>query len=91
VRALPAGSARDTSILVANVEYRFPLGTLFRPLGEMQAIVFVDAGSAPMQFGNMHAGYGVGFAVKTPVGPLRIDFAFGPQGRQTWLSVGSPF
>ena len=91
VRALPAGFLRDTSILVANVEYRFPLGTLLRQLGEMQAILFVDAGSAPMQFGNLHSGYGIGIAVKTPVGPLRIDFAFGAQGRQTWLSVGSPF
>ena len=91
VRALPAGFLRDTSILVANVEYRFPLGTLLRQLGEMQAILFVDAGSAPMQFGNLHSGYGIGIVVKTPVGPLRIDFAFGPQGRQTWLSVGSPF
>jgi outer membrane protein insertion porin family len=93
VRALPAGFVRDASILVANVEYRFSLGTIFRPLGEMQAIVFVDAGAAPMQFGGsgFHAGYGIGFAVRTPVGPLRIDFAFGPQGRQTWFSVGAPF
>ena len=91
VRALPSGFARDTSIVVANLEYRFPLGTLFKPLGEMQAIVFADAGSAPAQVGTFHSGYGVGVAVKTPVGPLRIDFAFGPQGRQTWLSVGSPF
>jgi outer membrane protein insertion porin family len=91
VRALPSGFARDTSIVVANLEYRFPLGTLFRPLGEMQAIVFADAGSAPAQVGTFHSGFGIGVAVKTPVGPLRIDFAFGPQGRQTWLSVGSPF
>jgi outer membrane protein insertion porin family len=92
VRALPGGFLRDTSILVANVEYRFPLGTLIRQLGEIQTIVFVDAGTVPLQFGSFHSGYGVGVAVKTPVGPLRIDFAFGgPQGRQTWLSVGSPF
>jgi len=93
VRALPSGFARESSILVANVEYRFSLGTIFRPLGEMQAIVFADAGSAPLQFSGsgVHAGYGIGFAVKTPVGPLRIDFAFGPQGRQTWFSVGAPF
>lgn len=91
VRALQAGFARDTSILVANLEYRFPLGTLVRQLGELQGIVFVDAGRAPFSGGSLHSGYGVGVAMKTPVGPLRIDFAFGPQGRQTWLSVGSPF
>ena len=91
VRALPAGFLQHPSIIVANVEYRFTLGTLMRQLGEMQAIVFADAGSAPLQLGNVHSGYGVGLAVKTPVGPLRIDFAFGPRGRQTWISVGSPF
>jgi outer membrane translocation and assembly module TamA len=42
-------------------------------------------------FATINQGFGIGVAVKTPVGPLRIDFAFGPQGRQTWLSVGSPF
>lgn len=91
VRALPSAFARDTSIVVANLEYRFPLGTLFRQLGEMQAILFYDAGRTPLQSGTVHSGYGFGVAVKTPVGPLRIDFAFGAQGRQTWLSVGSPF
>jgi outer membrane protein insertion porin family len=93
VRALPAGFVRRESLIVANIEYRFSMGTIFKPLGEMQAILFADAGAAPIQFGGtgMHTGYGVGFAIKTPVGPLRIDFAFGPQGRQTWFSVGAPF
>lgn len=91
VRAFGAGRFRANSMIVLNVEYRFPLGTLIRQLGEMQGIVFVDAGNAPLQTQNLKIGYGVGVAVATPVGPIRIDLAFGPEGRQTWVSLGAPF
>ncbi len=91
VRALPAGFARADSIGVVNLEYRFPLGTLIKQLGEMQGIVFVDAGSAPLSSSGLQTGFGVGVAFNTPIGPLRLDFAFGPQGRQTWISLGAPF
>ncbi len=100
VRSYIVGAFRGDSIIVTNVEFRFSLGTLIEALGEIQAIVFADAGTyrcAPISltctgtFSDPVGGYGVGLAVKTPVGPLRIDFAFGPQGRQTWLSLGSPF
>jgi len=37
-------------------------------------------------------GYGFGIAITTPLGPIRIDLAWGPDGtRQTWLSLGAPF
>lgn len=91
VRALPGGRFRANSIAVVNLEYRFPLGRLIRQLGEMQGIVFVDAGSAPIQPSTVQIGYGVGVAIGTPIGPVRIDFAFGPEGRQTWISIGAPF
>ncbi len=94
VRSYGAGRFRGDSILVTNVEFRFPLGSILEFLGEMQGIVFADAGTyrlASAPFADPVSGYGVGIAVKTPVGPLRIDLAFGVEGRQTWLSLGSPF
>ena len=94
VRAYGAGRFRGDTVLVTNVEFRFPLGSILEFLGDMQGIVFADAGTyrlSPAPFADPVSGYGVGIAVKTPVGPLRIDLAFGPEGRQTWLSLGSPF
>ena len=91
VRAFQTGRFRDDSIFVANVEFRFPLGALIRQLSDVQGVVFVDGGNAPLQFNDLKVGYGVGLVVKTPVGPLRIDLAFGPEGQQTWLSLGAPF
>ncbi len=91
VRSYATGRFRDNSMFVLNAEYRFSLGTIIKALGELQGIVFADAGNAPLQFTNMKTGYGVGVAIGTPVGPIRIDLAFGPEGRQTWISLGSPF
>lgn len=91
VRSLAAGFVRADSIIVTNVEYRFPLERLLPRLGDTQMILFADAGRAPIQSGDTKMGYGVGFAIKTPLGPIRIDFAFGREGTQTWLSLGAPF
>lgn len=92
VRSYPSGFFRANSMIVLTAEYRFSLGTVIKSLGELQGIVFVDAGNAPLQFTDLKTGYGVGVSIGTPVGPIRIDLAFGgPTGRQTWISLGSPF
>jgi len=56
---------------------------------------FVDAGNAADRFSELHpaVGYGVGLRWRSPVGPLRIDLAYGQQTRQvrTHFSVGIAF
>lgn len=91
VRAFAAGRFRADSMVVANVEFRFPFSTLFRQLQDVSGALFVDAGNAPVSVTDLKVGYGFGVAVKTPLGSIRIDLAFGPEGRQVWLSLGSPF
>ncbi len=92
VRGLPVGFLRDNSIVVANLEYRFPLSALIPAFQDVTTILFVDAGNAPIAFTNPQVGYGFGVAIATPLGPIRVDLAWGPDGtRQTWLSLGSPF
>jgi outer membrane protein insertion porin family len=97
IRAYPGGRFRADTYVLTNLEFRFPLGSLFEWLSDIQGIVFADAGIyrpvtvGSSSFSSPVGGYGVGIAVKTPVGPFRIDFAFGPEGRQTWLSLGAPF
>jgi outer membrane protein insertion porin family len=92
VRGLPIGFLRDNSIAVANLEYRFPMSALIPAFEDVTGVLFVDAGNAPASFTNLLVGYGVGVAISTPLGPIRIDLAWGPGGTAlTWLSLGSPF
>ncbi len=57
--------------------------------------VFVDAGNAFDEASDFRlaVGYGVGARVKTPIGPFRLDVAYGEQSRQVRLhfSVGLAF
>ncbi|MCS7235416.1 MAG: BamA/TamA family outer membrane protein [Armatimonadota bacterium] len=96
VRGLPILSDRGNSGLVASVEYRLPLTALFPDLRDIAAVVFADAGGvSDSGFGFVDAwqfSYGVGVLVNSPIGPIRIDYAIGPDGRpQTWLYFGHPF
>jgi len=91
LRALPFGALRANSMFVTNLEYHFPLGTFIKELGEVQGIVFADIGNAPIRFTDVRIGYGVGVSLKTPIGPIRLDVAFGQGSTQTWIVIGSPF
>jgi len=57
--------------------------------------VFVDAGNAADRFSEIRPayGYGVGLRWRSPVGPLRVDVAYGEQTHQVrmHLSVGIAF
>ncbi|MEO8312502.1 MAG: BamA/TamA family outer membrane protein, partial [Caldimonas sp.] len=57
--------------------------------------VFVDAGNAADRWNRLHPvfGYGVGLHYRSPVGPLRLDLAYGQDVRQLrlHLSVGVAF
>lgn len=78
------GSGR--SFLQASAEYRFPL---LKFLGGIGGVLFVDYGTnlgtqsdVPGQPGIVRGkpgdglGYGVGLRVKTPIGPVRLDYGW---------------
>ena len=56
---------------------------------------FIDAGNAADHWQDLHPviGYGVGLCWRSPVGPLRLDLAYGDDARawRTHLSVGIAF
>ena len=57
--------------------------------------LFVDAGNAADRFRDLRPAYGIGAGarVRTPLGPLRLDVAYGEQ-RQSWrlhFSIGLSF
>jgi translocation and assembly module TamA len=57
--------------------------------------VFVDAGNAADKPTDLEPalGYGVGLRVRTPIGPLRLDVAYGARahGVRVHFSVGLAF
>lgn len=83
--------------LLATLEYRYPIQRSFNIVG------FVDYGGAWGGYGNfrgfeqsdsprLRLGYGAGLAFRTPLGPIRIDFAFNQEGgSRTHFSVGTSF
>lgn len=83
--------------LTSTVEYRFPIQSNF------SLVAFTDYGSAwggypgisnfsQSSSPDFHLGYGLGISFRTPVGPIRIDFAFNEKGgSRTHFAFGSSF
>ena len=60
------------------------------------AAVFIDAGTAcdePEYLADLSLGYGVGARIRTPIGPFRVDVAYGQDDANVRLhfSVGLAF
>ena len=73
-----------------TVEYRFPLAK------SVQGILFTDWGGAWgsgfLPKGNdIYGSGGMGIALNTPLGPLRLDYGRGSQGGRFHFSVGGGF
>lgn len=83
--------------LLASVEYRYPVQKSFTVIG------FADYGGAWGGYGQLkdfpqsrtprlRLGYGIGVGFRTPIGAIRIDFAFNQEGRNlTHFSLGTSF
>lgn len=75
-----------------SVEFAHPL---LRRLPDLLGAVFVDAGNAADRWQDLKpvVGYGVGLRYRSPVGPLRLDVAYGQAVRSVRLhfSVGVVF
>lgn len=81
---------RGNRLFSATVEYRFPIAK------RVQAAFFADFGNAWQSDSfdfvkDIKAGYGLGFSMITPFGPIRIDYAIGNQGGRTHFSFGGKF
>jgi len=83
--------------LAATVEYRYPIQRTF------SIVAFTDYGAAWGGYPGIstltqrisprfHLGYGLGVSFRTPVGPIRIDFAFNDEGgSRTHFALGTSF
>lgn len=72
-----------------TAEYRFPLTKNF------QGVVFSDAGYAwpkgeNINLGDIEHGYGIGVRINSPLGPVKLDYAYGDKWR-IHFSFGGQF
>lgn len=88
-----------TNMVLGSVELRQPIANA------LTGVVFVDAGDAwggtfdSVNIQNylqesgftLHVGVGLGIRVRTPLGPLRLDYGIGSEGGQIHFSVGNAF
>ena len=86
---------RGNSILRTSLEYRIPFAKM------VSGILFTDIGYAwdkrdESQFGldKLKVGYGLGLRVKTPMGPVKLDYGFGGSNNRKgrfYFSFGTSF
>ncbi len=88
-----------SNMLLGSVEFRQPLANA------LTGVLFMDGGDAwGGSYTNVnilgftqtpdfhpHLGVGFGIRVRTPLGPLRLDFGFGSEGARTHFSIGNVF
>lgn len=82
-------SIRGDRLFLASAEARVPLGQ------GIQGVVFADTGNAwepgrAASLGDLKAGAGVGLRFLTPIGPVRLDAAYG-SGFHTYVSLGQAY
>lgn len=79
---------RGDYMFMGTIEYRFPL------VKRIQGAIFTDWGSAwdgKLFPDTLHGSIGVGLALNTPLGPLRLDYGRGPKRGRVHFSVGGTF
>lgn len=83
-----------TRFLVANAEYRFPIGNI----KFLRGAVFADAGNAwssgDLNEDKIFLDAGVGLRITFPalgLGVIRLDYAIGDEGGRTQIGIGQSF
>lgn len=82
-------SIRGDRMALATAEARFPIGQ------GLQGVIFTDVGNAwrsadRIGAGGLRTGFGAGVRFLSPIGPIRLDAAYGNR-LQTYVSLGQSF
>jgi outer membrane protein insertion porin family len=85
-------------MLLGSAEIRQPLarglkGVLFTDVGNAWGGPYRNVNISGFQQGgfNLHVGVGLGIRVRTPLGPIRLDYGIGSEGGRTHFSIGNVF
>lgn len=97
LRGYPEDRFWGDNVALLSMEYRAPLAQ------NLVGVAFVDVGDAwGGRYGTINeftqhsnfkpsVGAGIGIRVRTPIGPLRLDYGFGREGGRTHFSIGNIF
>jgi len=87
-----------SNMMLTSVELRQPMGksltgVLFTDIGDAWGGPYSNVNIAGFQQGafSPHVGVGLGIRVRTPLGPIRLDYGIGSEGGQTHFSIGNVF
>lgn len=78
---------KGSEMALANFELRVPVQDA------ISIVAFYDIGMASNEsaFSGLKSGYGIGVRVQTPMGNLRVDFAYGENENRTHFGFGEMF
>ena len=86
---------RGNSMLRSSLEYRIPFAKI------ISGVLFTDVGYAwdkrdehAFDLSKLKVGYGLGLRIKTPMGPVRLDYGFGDKNNRKgrfYFSFGTSF
>lgn len=85
---------RGTRFYEGTAEYRYPIAK------KIEGVLFIDAGSVWGGVDNLfwyedsrklYGAGGLGFRVKTPIGPINLSYAYGTNGGKFHFSFGGQF
>jgi outer membrane protein insertion porin family len=86
------------NLALGQAELRLPLGksdsyqvVLLSDVGDAWGSIYTGGGFTQHEKFTPLADYGIGVRLKTPVGPIRLDYAIGSNGGQTQFSIGPSF
>ena len=96
LRGYRDGQFIGNKMWLGTIEYRFPV------VKKVQGAIFTDAGDAwsgkDWNRGDtiessmeVHSSVGLGVQMETPIGPLRIDYAWGQDGGRAHFNIGGTF
>lgn len=102
LRGYPDDRFWGNQFVLASLELRLPFdnkgnvtGVLFSDIGDAWGAT--DANKENIKDFEQHSGFqpsvglGLGVRLKTPVGPVRLDYGVGKQGGRTHFSIGQAF
>ncbi len=86
------------NMILTSLEMRQPLGraltgVLFTDIGDAWGGGYSNVNIAGFKQSGFtpHVGVGLGIRVRTPLGPIRLDYGIGNEGGQTHFSIGNVF
>ena len=88
LRGYHSRTFEGSKMILGNVELRIPIQSIFSIVGFYD---IGDAGDDINYFSDLKSDYGIGVRVNTPMGKIRLDYAFGGDENRFYFGFGEMF